>query len=260
MNSRPRLGVQWGTTSREFDQDRVVLGREADCDVVVDDARASRHHLVFFRDGDVWVVSDASSNGSFVHGQRIQQFAVPPVSTVLNLGDPNGEPVTVVDGARPLAGARPARSHPAAARRRCARGTADRAVGRRLGASGPGAGQGVAQQVLPPGQLAHGHTILPADRNRDGTLDDRPRADQRGGADRPAGLAVPRPAGPGSGAGAPRPRQLQRHVRQRAAGAGLGRRSSPGTKSSSATRRSAGTGHSWSRRPPRTSSRCTPTG
>ena len=27
-----------------------------------------------------------------------------------------------------------------------------------------------AQQVLPPGQLAHGYTVLPADRNRNGSL------------------------------------------------------------------------------------------
>jgi len=144
MNSRPRLGVQWGTASREFDQDRVVLGREADCDVVVDGARVSRHHLVLFRDGDVWVVSDNSSNGSFVHGQRIQQFAVPPATTVVNLGDPQGEPVTVwmvpAEVAVPAPSQRPVLSQPEA------------------------------QHVLPPGQLAHGHTILPADRNRNGSL------------------------------------------------------------------------------------------
>ncbi len=170
MNSRPRLGVQWGTTSREFDQDRVVLGREGDCDVVVDDARVSRHHLVFFRDGDVWVVSDASSNGSFVHGQRIQQFAVPPVSTVLNLGDPNGQPVTVwMVPAQAPAPAPPAPTpQPPAGYAQAEPPTAPwGAVSER---PVPAPGEGVAQQVLPPGQLAHGHTILPADRNRDGTL------------------------------------------------------------------------------------------
>ncbi len=145
MNSRSRLWVQWGSASQEFDQDRVVLGRDADCDIVVNDSRASRHHLVFFRDGDVWVVSDASSNGSFVHGQRIQQFAIPPVATVLNLGDPQGEPVTMwtVPAVAPV----PAPPAPA-----------------------PAAAAPEAQQVLPPGQLAHGYTVLPADRNRNGSL------------------------------------------------------------------------------------------
>jgi ABC-type multidrug transport system ATPase subunit/pSer/pThr/pTyr-binding forkhead associated (FHA) protein len=145
MNSRSRLWVQWGAATREFDQDRVVLGRDADCDVVINDARASRHHLAIFRDGDVWVVSDTSTNGSFVHGQRIQQFAVPPVTTVVNVGDPQGEPVTVwTTPAEVLAPSPPAqRPTPAAPE---------------------------VQQVLPPGQLAHGHTILPADRNRDGSL------------------------------------------------------------------------------------------
>lgn len=146
MDSRSRLWVQWGSASQEFDQDRVVLGRDADCDIVVNDSRASRHHLVFFRDGDVWVVSDASSNGSFVHGQRIQQFAIPPVTTVVNLGDPQGEPVTMwtVPAVAPVA------APPAPA---------------------PGGLPAAeAQQVLPPGQLAHGYTVLPADRSRDGTL------------------------------------------------------------------------------------------
>ena len=221
MNSPYRvLGCSGAPATREFDQDRVVLGREADCDVVVDDARVSRHHLVFFRDGDVWVVSDASSNGSFVHGQRIQQFAVPPVSTVLNLGDPNGQPVTV--WMVPAQVAAPASAGPgaAAARRRRARPS--------RGAPSPSArcrrpARACAQQVLPPGSSPTATPILPR-RPQPGRLArDRPRADQRGGADRPAGVAVPRPAGPGSGAGAPRPRQLQRHVRQRPAGPGLGR-------------------------------------
>ena len=166
MNSRPRLGVQWGPTSREFDQDRVVLGRESDCDVVVDDGRVSRHHLVFFRDGDVWVVSDNSSNGSFVHGQRIQQFAVPPVSTVVNLGDPNGQPVAVwmVPAQAPApAPQAPAPQQPGGDAHTAPWGAvSERPV--------PAPGDGVAQQVLPPGQLAHGHSILPADRNRDGAL------------------------------------------------------------------------------------------
>ena len=152
MSSRPRLRVQWGTDSREFDQDRVVVGRDVDCDVVVDDGRASRHHLVFVRDGDVWVVSDASSNGSFVHGQRTQQFAVPPTATVVNLGDPQGQPVTV--WAVPVPAPAPPAPVPAAP----------------APAQRPTPARSEAQRVLPPGQLAHGHTILPADRNRDASL------------------------------------------------------------------------------------------
>ena len=103
-----------------------------------------------------------------MHGQRIQQFAVPPVSTVLNLGDPNGQPVTVwmVPAQAPApAPPAPVPQQPAApAIRAPSRGapSSERPV--------PAPGEGVAQQVLPPGQLAHGHTILPADRNRDGAL------------------------------------------------------------------------------------------
>jgi len=139
MDGRSRLRVQWGTGSREFDQERVVLGRGPDCEVVVNDGRASRHHLGFQRDGDVWVATDTSSNGTFVHGQQVQQFSVPAAATVLNLGGPEGEAVTVW-------------AVPAPASQR------------------PVPPQAEAQQVLPPGQLAHGHTVLPADRNRAGSL------------------------------------------------------------------------------------------
>ena len=77
--------MQWGSASHEFDQDRVVLGRDADCDVVVNDAGGRRAAaFIFFRDGEVWVASDASSNGTFVHGQRIQQVSVPPATTVFS--------------------------------------------------------------------------------------------------------------------------------------------------------------------------------
>ena len=83
MNSRSRLWVQWGSAAQNFNQGpgRARPGI-ADCDIVVNDPRASRHHLVFFRDGDVsgGVRRQASFNGSFVHGQRIQQFAIPPRS------------------------------------------------------------------------------------------------------------------------------------------------------------------------------------
>ena len=105
-----------------------------------------------------------------MHGQRIQQFAVPPVSTVLNLGDPNGQPVTVwMVPAQAPAPAPPAPTpQPPAGYAQAEPPTAPwGAVSER---PVPAPGEGVAQQVLPPGQLAHGHTILPADRNRDGTL------------------------------------------------------------------------------------------
>ena len=60
------LRVEWAGTTRTFEGDRVVVGREADCEVQVHEPSASRHHAVLQREGDSWVVVDTSSNGTFV--------------------------------------------------------------------------------------------------------------------------------------------------------------------------------------------------
>ena len=70
-----RLQVESAGATRTFEGDRVVIGREADCDVVVLESSASRHHAVLQREGDTWVVVDTSSNGTFVRGQRITRLA-----------------------------------------------------------------------------------------------------------------------------------------------------------------------------------------
>lgn len=54
--------------------DRVVLGRAADCDLVIADARVSRHHAEVRREGDSYLLADlGSTNGTYLNGQRIAQ-------------------------------------------------------------------------------------------------------------------------------------------------------------------------------------------
>lgn len=90
-----RIQVQWSGTTRTFDGPRVVIGRELDCDVPVTDARASRHHVFIQVENGAWVVVDASTNGTFVAGQRITRLPLTGGPVSLNLGGPAGESVVL---------------------------------------------------------------------------------------------------------------------------------------------------------------------
>jgi pSer/pThr/pTyr-binding forkhead associated (FHA) protein len=59
--------------------EEVRLGRDAGCDVVIDDATLSRVHLVFHRgEGGRWTVKDAGSrNGSKLDGMPLREAAFP---------------------------------------------------------------------------------------------------------------------------------------------------------------------------------------
>ena len=49
-----------------------LIGRLADCTVIVNDGNVSRHHAVVKRAGSGFVISDlGSTNGTFVNGQRL---------------------------------------------------------------------------------------------------------------------------------------------------------------------------------------------
>ena len=63
-----------GAPPLTIDQDRVLLGRDPACDVVIDDKSVSRRHAALERRGATFVVADqGSANGSFVNGAQVSE-------------------------------------------------------------------------------------------------------------------------------------------------------------------------------------------
>ena len=61
---------------------RVHIGRSPDSEIYLTDPKASRHHAFIQRYDDGYYIADlASSNGTYVNGERIQS------PTLLNAGD-----------------------------------------------------------------------------------------------------------------------------------------------------------------------------
>jgi phosphoserine phosphatase RsbU/P len=57
----------------KVEQDRMVLGRHPDCDIVLDSASVSRQHAQLLREGGQYFIEDLHSrNGTFVNGRIIQ--------------------------------------------------------------------------------------------------------------------------------------------------------------------------------------------
>jgi len=56
----------------ELERERSLIGRDAACDLVVDDKSVSRRHALIERRGDGWVVADqGSANGTYLDGRRV---------------------------------------------------------------------------------------------------------------------------------------------------------------------------------------------
>jgi len=66
--SHRRLKLWNDERSWVFDGERptIALGREVASDVVLADLRASRHHATIERRQDKWILTDHSTNGTFV--------------------------------------------------------------------------------------------------------------------------------------------------------------------------------------------------
>ena len=66
-----------GGTVLEVCDNRNLVGRAEDCDVVVDDSQVSRHHAVLTRAGGRVAIRDlGSSNGTWVSGRRARATAM----------------------------------------------------------------------------------------------------------------------------------------------------------------------------------------
>ncbi|KFI46615.1 Forkhead associated (FHA) domain, binds pSer, pThr, pTyr [Bifidobacterium bohemicum] len=64
-----------------LDEDKVTVGRDPHCDILLDDSTVSRAHAVFRRFGDGFVIDDSGSlNGTYVNRERVD-------SAVLRNGD-----------------------------------------------------------------------------------------------------------------------------------------------------------------------------
>ncbi len=66
----------------------LIVGRSADCGVVLEDLSVSgRHCVVTLREKELWVEDLGSTNGSRVDGRRIETPALVPVGSLLQVGN-----------------------------------------------------------------------------------------------------------------------------------------------------------------------------
>jgi adenylate cyclase len=61
-----KLKYRGGEVVRRREKDAVIIGRDTDSGLVVDDDQVSRHHCTIERRGDNFVIADTSSNGTYV--------------------------------------------------------------------------------------------------------------------------------------------------------------------------------------------------
>ncbi|MEI7543982.1 MAG: ATP-binding cassette domain-containing protein [Mycobacteriaceae bacterium] len=93
--SAPVLTVRYNGPPRTFSAGHdVVVGRDLRADVRLAHPLVSRAHIVLRFDRGRWVAIDNGSlNGMFVHGRRVQEVDITDGTTV-NLGNPDGPPVS----------------------------------------------------------------------------------------------------------------------------------------------------------------------
>jgi len=76
-----------GTERRVVFGARAVVGRDADCDIVLQSRSVSRKHAIVERTAAGWTARDlGSANGLFVEGKRVSEASLEP-GTSLRFGD-----------------------------------------------------------------------------------------------------------------------------------------------------------------------------
>ncbi len=76
VNAGPQAGQRW-----PLNKEDMIIGRGADCDILINDKTVSRHHARVKREANRWVLYDESKNGTHVNGQPV------PGSHLLKDGD-----------------------------------------------------------------------------------------------------------------------------------------------------------------------------
>ncbi|MFE9136262.1 FHA domain-containing protein [Streptomyces sp. NPDC007355] len=96
----PELVLELNGRTWTLDPSRsYTLGRDPQGDLVIDDARVSWRHATISWSGRSWVIEDhGSTNGTFLHGQRIHQVEIGPGSAV-HLGNATDGPRLSLAGA-----------------------------------------------------------------------------------------------------------------------------------------------------------------
>jgi len=77
-----------GTELRFRPGQQVMIGRDTDAQILVVHPRASRRHAMLAMQQAGWVLTDQSSNGTFIDGRPIHQMTIYSAVTV-RVGDPD---------------------------------------------------------------------------------------------------------------------------------------------------------------------------
>lgn len=65
--------------SKRLEKDPLVIGRDPECDIRLDNSAVSRHHARIERQGEVYVLRDlGSANGTYVNGEAVVAWLLQP--------------------------------------------------------------------------------------------------------------------------------------------------------------------------------------
>jgi Protein of unknown function (DUF3662)/FHA domain len=66
--------LRYDSTTRDVDQQKLVIGRSRDCDIQLADGNVSRRHAELRQEGaSYWIVDLGSTNGTEVNGKRVKR-------------------------------------------------------------------------------------------------------------------------------------------------------------------------------------------